>query len=90
MTLTRGKLVAREGEQSGMAVEFMFNPTEYTVTKRNNWTFQAKKAGNVPSWEFGGGGPRELQLELFFDTSLPRPEGASEIYARSPTGSLLL
>ena len=72
MALTRGKLVAREGELAGKTVEFMFNPTEYSISKTNKWDYQSKKAGNVPAWEFGGGGPRELQLELFFDTSLPR------------------
>lgn len=78
MALTRGKLRAVEGAQAHTAVDFMFNPTEYSVTKRNTWNHQAKKAGNVPAWEFGGGGPRELQLELFFDTSLPRPGGREQ------------
>jgi Contractile injection system tube protein len=87
MALTRGKLLAQEGGQAGTAVEFMFNPTEYSVTKRNNWTYQDKKAGNVPAWEFGGGGPRELQLELFFDTSLPRP-GGGERNLRKVTNQL--
>ena len=71
MALTRGRLVAREGELDGRAVEFMFNPTEYSVRKSNSWNFQSKKAGNVPTWEFGGGGPRELQLQLLFDATLP-------------------
>lgn len=78
MALTRGKLSAQEGEQAGNAVEFMFNPTEYSVTKSNTWTYQATKAGNVPSWEFGGGGPRQLQLTLFFDTSLSRQRGGEQ------------
>jgi hypothetical protein len=87
MTLTRGRLVALEGDQRGNAVKFMFNPTEYSVTKRNTWNYQAKKAGNVPTWEFGGGGPRELQLELFFDTSLPR-QGNGDQDVRKVTNTL--
>jgi Contractile injection system tube protein/LysM domain len=73
MALTRGRLVAREGALEGRSVDFLFNPTEYSVKKTNNWTFQNKPSENVPAWEFGGGGPRELSLELLFDTSLPRP-----------------
>ena len=64
-----------EGSLSGQSVEFMFNPTEYSVKKSNTWNYQSKKAGNVPTWEFGGGGPRELQLELLFDSTLPRRDG---------------
>jgi nucleoid-associated protein YgaU len=68
--LTRGRIVATEGRLRGLAVEFAYNPTEYSVKKSNNWTLQPAKAGNVPNWEFGGGGPRELQVELLFDTTL--------------------
>ena len=87
MAPTRGRLRVQEGEKANSAVEFMFNPTEYTVTKRNTWTYQEKKAGNVPGWEFGGGGPRELQLELFFDASLRRQRG-SEQDVRKATNKL--
>src|SRR5437867_1300711 len=48
----------------------MFNPTEYSITKTNKWEPKANKSGNVPKWEFGGGDPRSLALELLFDTSL--------------------
>jgi len=67
---TRGKLVVQEGAQKDQAVEFMFNPTEYSISKANKWELKANKSGNVPKWEFGGGDPRSLQVELLFDTSL--------------------
>jgi hypothetical protein len=74
-SLARGKIEASEGSLKGQPVEFMFNPTEYGISKRNTWTLRANKSGNVPQWEFGGGDPRELQVELFFDSYLPRKDG---------------
>lgn len=74
----RGKIVPQEGALKDRAVDFMFNPSEYSISKSNKWEMKANKSGNVPKWEFGGGDPRTLQLELFFDASLPggnvRPE----------------
>ena len=69
---TRGKLtVVQDGASlKDQSVEFMFNPTEYSVSKSNKWEMKAAKSGNVPKWEFGGGDPRTLQVELFFDRSL--------------------
>jgi nucleoid-associated protein YgaU len=72
---TRGRLVAQEGSEENKAVEFMFNPTEYSISKSNKWDLKANKSGNVPKWEFGGGEPRILQLDLFFDASLTSDEG---------------
>lgn len=66
----RGELIAIEGGHG--KVEFMFNPTEYIISKTNDWTTKANKGRNVPKYEFAGGKPRTLQLELFFDTSLSR------------------
>ena len=68
----RGRLEVKEGSLTGHKVEFMFNPTEYSISKANKWELKANKSGNVPKWEFGGGDPRQLQLELFFDSYLPR------------------
>lgn len=67
----RGKLVAQEGSLKDTSVEFMFNPTEYTIAKTTKWEMKGNKSANVPKWEFGGGDPRALQMELFFDASLP-------------------
>ncbi len=68
----RGKIVVIEGELANTRVELMFNPTEYTISKSNRWTTTANKGHNVPKYEFAGGEPRELQLELFFNTYMQR------------------
>jgi len=55
-------------EKAENAVECMFNPKEYTFTKKNSWSAPKNKGGNVPEYEFGGGEPASLTLQLFFDT----------------------
>ncbi len=72
----RGKIEACEGKLAGPnnAVEFMFNPSEYSISKKNSWSLKGNKSGNVPKWEFGGGEPREISLELFFDSYLLRKD----------------
>jgi hypothetical protein len=81
----RGYLEVNEAESSlhGKRVEFMFNPTEYAITKSNRWTTNANKSGNVPLWEFGGGDPRQMTIELFFDSYLPRKQVNAEDVRRS-------
>lgn len=77
--LRHGKLEVQEGKLKGTpdgSVEFMFNPTEYSISKSNTWNLKAAKGSNVPNWEFGGGEPRTLSLELFFDAYLKK-DGAS-------------
>ena len=68
----RGRLEVKEGSLTGHKVEFMFNPGEYSISKANKWELKANKSGNVPNWEFGGGDPRQMQLELFFDLATCR------------------
>jgi hypothetical protein len=73
--LCRGRIVVIEGELANSTagtLEFMFNPTEYTISKSNSWTTTANKGRNVPKYEFQGGEPRQLQMELFFNSYLPR------------------
>lgn len=50
------------------SVEVMFNPTEYSFTKSNNWQVPKKKGANVPPLEFNGGNPTDLKVQLMFDT----------------------
>lgn len=69
--LIRGHLEAKEGElATGGGVDFMFNPTEFTISKTNAWTKRDSAGSNVSQWNFGGGEPRQMTLELFFDCSL--------------------
>jgi hypothetical protein len=50
------------------SVECMFNPSEYTFTKTNNWAMSKTRGKNVPKLEFNGGNPTDLKVELIFDT----------------------
>ena len=49
-------------------IKCLFNPNEYTFSKRNTWASKMVKGQNVPSLEFGGGDSIELKMQLFFDT----------------------
>jgi len=61
----------------------MFNPNSYTISKSVEWKPSTDTSGgaagtdsgaNAPTTSFGGGGCRELSLELFFDTTEADPE----------------
>ena len=47
-----------------------FNPTEYSVSKSNEWKYDKVKGNSLPEAQFGGGNPRELSLNLLLDASL--------------------
>lgn len=49
-------------------VEFLFNPTDYSISKSNNWDSTPIPGFEVPPTEFQGGQPATTSLELFFDT----------------------
>lgn len=49
-------------------IEFMFNPTEYSLSKSNTWSPVKIVGSNVPRLEFTSGGSTSLSLELLFDT----------------------
>jgi nucleoid-associated protein YgaU len=63
--------------KGGEPIEVMFNPNSYTISKRVAWMCADTTDGNAttdsganaPTTSFGGGGSRELELELFFDTT---------------------
>ena len=64
-------------------IEVMFNPNSYTITKNVAWRPSTDTIGgglptdvraNAPVTSFGGGGSRELSLELFFDTTEADPQ----------------
>jgi hypothetical protein len=63
------KLVIRSIETRDK-IECLFNPTEYTITKTNEWTSDPQRGENVPKLDFKGGDSKALTLKLFFDTSL--------------------
>jgi hypothetical protein len=51
-----------------LPIECLFNPNEYTFSKRNTWSKGEIKGKNVPDLEFGGGDSMTLRMQLFFDT----------------------
>jgi LysM repeat protein len=55
-------------ESSEAPIVCLFNPNEYTFSKRNTWSKKEVKGKNVPELEFGGGDSMTLVMQLFFDT----------------------
>ena len=49
-------------------VECMFNPTEYSFSKKAEWRESDRRGHDVPHLEFSGGKPTVLKMKLFFDT----------------------
>ena len=69
-----GYVKAKLAIEGGETIQVLFNPTEYTITKGNNWTFDPIKGNSLPKGKFGGGKPREMQVNLLLDQSLPNGE----------------
>src|SRR5829696_6157768 len=70
-TMPDGYVKAKLAIEGGDTIQVLFNPTEYTITKGNNWTFDPIKGTSLPTGKFGGGKPREMQVNLLLDQSLP-------------------
>jgi len=61
-------------------ISVLFNPNSYTIVKPVTWSVpqassgsgsQTDRAVNAPTLVFGGGGSRQLTLELLFDVTEP-------------------
>ena len=63
----------------------LFNPENYTISKKNNWTFRPVVGATQSPGEFGGGDPQTLSLKLLLDASLLGPSGNIK-----PTCTLLM
>jgi nucleoid-associated protein YgaU len=66
--LEKALLRVVDGEVSTKELRFMFNPTEYTVSKSAKWTrptTSSAKSATKP--EFGGAQPQAVSMEVFFD-----------------------
>lgn len=50
------------------AVPCMFNPYEYTISKKNTYESAETKGRNIPRIRFKQGGAQTLKLKLLFDT----------------------
>ena len=70
MPMPEGYVKAKLAIEGGKTIQALFNPTEVSITKGNNWTFDAIKGKSLPKGKFGGGKPREMQVNLLLDESL--------------------
>lgn len=61
---------------AGEAIEFMFNPKEYTLSKTANWPEAGSSTSDAGQKNFTGGQGATLSLQLFFDTYLHRRGGS--------------
>ncbi len=48
-------------------LECWFNPKDYTITKTSTWSEQSAPGQEVPTLQYGGGGPSNLSVNLVFD-----------------------
>jgi len=53
----------------GKAFKVLFNPNAYTITKSVTWSGSSDRTLNAPPLTFGGGGSRQLTLNLFYDVT---------------------
>jgi hypothetical protein len=51
------------------SITVAFNPTTYSISKSLSWSGPDDRRTNAPTLTFGGGGSRQLSLELFFDST---------------------
>jgi hypothetical protein len=58
---------ARLEIEGGTSIDCWFNPTQYSISKANEWTTQAVVGASLPRAQFGGGHARELAVDLLFD-----------------------
>lgn len=66
--LSKATLRVVAGETSTTELRFLFNPTEYTVTKSATWNRpQTSGAKSATKPQFGGTNPQTVQMEIFFD-----------------------
>ena len=65
---SKAKLRVESGQTSRTELSFLYNPTEYTVTKGATWNRpQTRGARSSGRPEFGGSNPQTVQMEIFFD-----------------------
>ena len=69
-------------ERTGTIFTFLFNPTEYTLSKTNSFKSASMTTRDIPIATFTGGGARSLTVELLLDTS-EDPNNSAQTYAES-------
>ena len=62
----------RDPPRPATTIDCWFNPTQYAITKSNTYKGTPRSGKSFPEAQFGGGGARQLSVELLFDAS---PDG---------------
>ena len=75
MALIKAKITV---EHSGVALNVMFNPEEYSLNRDNNFASQAIPGLSSPLLQFAHGNLRTLDMELLFDTYEKRSDVRQE------------
>ena len=57
-------------------VDCLFNPTDYTFAKRNEWSSGSPTGGDIPLVNFSSGGAMNLEVQLLFDTLTMLADGS--------------
>jgi hypothetical protein len=70
MPIPQGFVKARLDIDTLGEIECYFNPSEYSISKSNEWSYDKVTGTSFPPAKFGGGAPRELSLSLLLDVSL--------------------
>jgi hypothetical protein len=66
--LSKATLRVVAGSPSRRELKFLYNPTEYTVSKSATWNRpQTTGAKSATKPQFGGANPQTVQMEIFFD-----------------------
>lgn len=65
----------------------LFNPSEYTFTKTNQWETKPLTGKNLPSPHFKGGDIMSMKFQLFFDTYVGEESAMKDV--REYTNKLL-
>jgi hypothetical protein len=70
VALPQGFQKAQLAIKGGETIQCAFNPTDYTISKSNVWTYKPVTGKDLPDPEFGGGNPQRYSLQLLLDTTL--------------------
>ncbi len=68
----KAKIEVVEGSKNGQSVEFMYNPQDLTVSKKNKWARTSTPKTNAPDTDFGGGDGMTFSIgKVIFDGTIP-------------------
>jgi hypothetical protein len=72
------------------AFSVLFNPTTYSISKSVTWTGSPTRELNAPPLTFGGGGSRQLTLNLFYDVTESSAIGKRVKDVREETNNMVV